>query len=44
VYEGEFRNDTRCGKGVYMMATGDCYEGMFRDGVPDGQGGTSRAC
>eukprot|EP00940_MAST-03C_sp_MAST-3C-sp2_P001415 g1415.t1 len=38
VYDGEWRNQKRHGKGVLVDVNGDRYEGSFEDGVPHGFG------
>ncbi|KAH3732853.1 morn repeat protein [Pelomyxa schiedti] len=43
VYEGEFKNDIRDGKGTYKWREGDSYEGDWKDGVRDGYGVYKRA-
>lgn len=38
VYIGDFQNNRREGKGVWIYATGARYTGDFKDGKPSGQG------
>ena len=38
LYEGEFKNDKRNGKGILKVADGDYYEGEFKDDKKDGIG------
>ena len=37
-YNGEWKNDTMNGIGVYQYANGDRYEGGWKDGLMDGEG------
>jgi hypothetical protein len=41
VYNGEFQNGRREGKGVWMYPNGAKYVGAFRDGKPSGRGAYS---
>ncbi len=38
VYEGEWVNDEKDGKGVYKYANQDYYEGYFNKGKRNGKG------
>ena len=35
-YEGEWKEDQRCGWGVLKMVKGECYEGEWKDDRPNG--------
>jgi hypothetical protein len=36
VYEGEFKDDYKHGKGFITLKNGDTYEGDFKDSMMDG--------
>ena len=38
IFEGEYKNGLRDGKGVYNYQGGEKYEGMFAKGLKDGKG------
>lgn len=38
VYDGEWQNQKRHGRGILIDANGDRYEGTFENGVPHGEG------
>ena len=38
IYEGEYENGRRNGKGTYYFSSGEKYEGEFRDGKREGKG------
>ncbi len=37
-YEGEFKYNVRCGKGVQTYPNGDVYEGEFKNDLRHGKG------
>ena len=38
VYEGDWKNDQRTGKGILKYHDGDVYEGEFNKGKKEGKG------
>ena len=38
IYDGQFLNDKRHGKGIYHYANGERYEGDYFEGMRQGQG------
>jgi hypothetical protein len=38
VYEGEWKDGVRDGRGILMYANGNVYEGEWKDSVRDGRG------
>ena len=38
IYEGEYENGRRNGKGTFYFSSGEKYEGEFRDGKREGKG------
>ena len=38
VYEGEWYNNQRCGKGILSLANGNRYEGMWERDMKNGEG------
>jgi hypothetical protein len=38
IYEGEFKDGNRNGKGKMIFSNGDIYEGEFKDGIENGKG------
>ena len=37
-YDGEYKNDKKDGKGIYISIEGYKYEGEFKDGLRQGKG------
>jgi hypothetical protein len=38
IYEGEFENNAKSGKGVLQYNDGSLYKGDFKNNLPDGEG------
>ena len=38
IYDGEWKNDRREGKGIFYFCTGAIYEGDFKNNIIDGFG------
>ena len=38
IYEGDWKNDNRTGKGIYYFKSGNRYEGDFKNGKKEGKG------